>query len=227
MRRPSHEFGGLTFLTAEAALMWILLVIRPRTFKDYVRLCRLYGMTMADIRMQEAWAMAHWLSRANPPAYGIEDDENSTYDLLLWPDCAITRTDTGRPLPEGASHIYSGVSGRGKIGFVTLQSDDRTKFHEHAISAIPFSTYRLGNRPPQALCVLYSPPDRERVQPQKLSPLPPRNMKLLAHQVALPGQMFHLASRSQGVRQELPEAPIYGKLIKTKIPLADIALVAT
>jgi hypothetical protein len=25
VRRPSHEFGGLTFLTAEAALMWILL----------------------------------------------------------------------------------------------------------------------------------------------------------------------------------------------------------
>ncbi len=86
VRRPSHEFGGLTFLTAEAALMWILFILRPRTLDDYVRMCRLYGMTMSDIRMQEAWAMAHWLARADPPAYGIENDNASFYDLLLWPD---------------------------------------------------------------------------------------------------------------------------------------------
>ncbi len=106
VRRPSHEFGGLTFLTAEAALMWILLVVRPRTYLDYVRMCRLYGMTMSDIRMSEAWAMAHWLSRADPPAFGIEDDANSHYDLVLWPDSSITRIDAGSQLSEGCTRIY-------------------------------------------------------------------------------------------------------------------------
>ena len=109
VRRPSHEFGGLTFLTAEAALMWILLVLRPRTMTDYVRMCRLYGMTMSDIRMQEAWAMAHWLAKSEPPAFGIEDDASSAYDLLLWSDCAITRCDEGAETPQGASRIYSAV----------------------------------------------------------------------------------------------------------------------
>lgn len=63
IRRPSHKQGGKTFLTAEAALMWILFVKKPRTYQDFERLCRNYGMTMANIRFQEAWAMAHWLSR--------------------------------------------------------------------------------------------------------------------------------------------------------------------
>lgn len=63
IRRPSHEHGGKTFLTAESALMWILFVKRPRTYQEFERLCRDYGMTMANIRFQEAWAMAHWLRR--------------------------------------------------------------------------------------------------------------------------------------------------------------------
>ena len=33
VRRPSHRHGGETFLTAEAALMWVLFVVRPRTPK--------------------------------------------------------------------------------------------------------------------------------------------------------------------------------------------------
>ena len=74
VRRPSHVHGGKTFLTTETALMWILLVIKPRTLTDFIRLCRIYGMTMADIRMKEAWAMAHWLSRDVPPLFSIEDD---------------------------------------------------------------------------------------------------------------------------------------------------------
>jgi hypothetical protein len=63
IRRPSHKHGGKTFLTAEAGLMWILFVKRPCTFQEFERLCREYGMTMANIRFQEAWAMAHWLRR--------------------------------------------------------------------------------------------------------------------------------------------------------------------
>lgn len=63
VRRPSHKLGGKTFLTAESALMWILFVKRPKTYQEYEKLCRSYGLTMANIRFQEAWAMARWLNR--------------------------------------------------------------------------------------------------------------------------------------------------------------------
>lgn len=70
IKRPSHKNGGLTYLTAAAALMWILLVKRPKTYKEYERLCRNYGLTMANIRFQEAWALAIWLNRQGK--YDIE-----------------------------------------------------------------------------------------------------------------------------------------------------------
>jgi hypothetical protein len=214
VRRPSHKFGGLTFLTAEAALMWILLVIRPRSFRDYVRMCRLYGMTMSDIRMQEAWAMAHWLRHTEGSAYTIEDEQNSQYDIVLWPDSGITRVDPGIALPKGATRIYSRVPGAAHLGFLTLQPTGRMKFHEQPIEFIPFSTYDLGKRPANALCIHYCPPDRKKKQPQKLLPLPPRDTKLITHQIALPGQKFFLAST------ELPNAPPHGRLITTTIKLA-------
>lgn len=64
VRRPSHEHGGKTFLTAEAGLMWLLLVKRPATYEEFATYCRAYGLTMANIRFEEAWAMARWLARA-------------------------------------------------------------------------------------------------------------------------------------------------------------------
>jgi hypothetical protein len=72
IKRPSHKHGGETFLTTEAGLMWILFVKQPNTYQEFKKLCRDYGMTMADIRFQEAWAMAHWLQREN--SYDIADD---------------------------------------------------------------------------------------------------------------------------------------------------------
>ncbi len=75
IRRPSHKRGGQTYLTAEAALMWILLVRRPRTYQDYERMCREYGLTMANVRFQESWAMARWLAREGL----YEIDPASTY----------------------------------------------------------------------------------------------------------------------------------------------------
>jgi hypothetical protein len=63
IRRPSHKLGGLTFLTAEAALMWLLFTKRPTTYQEYEKICRDYGMTMANVRFHEAWAMARWLAR--------------------------------------------------------------------------------------------------------------------------------------------------------------------
>ena len=72
IKRPSHKQGGLTFLTAESALMWLLFAKRPRTYQEYEQLCREYGLTMANVRFHEAWAMAHWLAREG--LYEIDDD---------------------------------------------------------------------------------------------------------------------------------------------------------
>jgi hypothetical protein len=63
IKRPSHKQGGLTFLTTEAALMWILMTRKPTTYQEFAQMCRDYGLTMANIRFQEAWAMAKWLER--------------------------------------------------------------------------------------------------------------------------------------------------------------------
>lgn len=63
IKRPSHKQGGQTFLTSEAALMWILFTHKPSTYQDFQKLCREYGLTMANIRFEEAWAMAKWLNR--------------------------------------------------------------------------------------------------------------------------------------------------------------------
>lgn len=64
IRRPSHANGGVTFLTAEAGLMWLLFVHRPATYAQFHQLCIDYGLTMANIRFEEAWAMARWLQQA-------------------------------------------------------------------------------------------------------------------------------------------------------------------
>ena len=74
VRRPSHTLGGKTFLTTEAALMWLLFTKRPNTYQEYEKLCRDYGLTMANIRFQEAWAMARWLERGG--CYEIDADSS-------------------------------------------------------------------------------------------------------------------------------------------------------
>tara|TARA_B100000424_G_C22682848_1_gene373904 strand:- start:43 stop:618 length:576 start_codon:yes stop_codon:yes gene_type:complete len=64
VKRPSHTKGGGKLpLTTAAALMWILLKERPSNYKTYEKMCRDYGMTMANIRFQEAWALAVWLHK--------------------------------------------------------------------------------------------------------------------------------------------------------------------
>lgn len=63
IKRPSHKNGGKTFLTAAASLMWLLFTKRPKSYEEYKKICRDYGLTMADIRFQEAWAMALWLNK--------------------------------------------------------------------------------------------------------------------------------------------------------------------
>lgn len=72
IKRPSHKQGGQTFLTSEAALMWILFTYKPSTYQDFQKLCREYGLTMANIRFEEAWAMAKWLNKEGK--YYIADE---------------------------------------------------------------------------------------------------------------------------------------------------------
>jgi hypothetical protein len=71
IKRPSHKHGGQTYLTAEAALMWLIFVRKPATYDEYQKLCREYGLTMATIRFQEAWAMVEWLQREDK--YPLQD----------------------------------------------------------------------------------------------------------------------------------------------------------
>ena len=75
IKRPSHKQGGKTFLAAEAALMWILFTKRPSTYQEFERFCRAYGLTMANVRFEESWAMAKWLEKEGK--YFIS--EGSTY----------------------------------------------------------------------------------------------------------------------------------------------------
>lgn len=63
VKRPSHKNGGVTFQSAASAMMWLLLVKKPKTYKEFDDLCRNYGLTMANVRFHEGWAMAKWLSK--------------------------------------------------------------------------------------------------------------------------------------------------------------------
>lgn len=81
IKRESHKLGGLSFATAQAALMWILLAERPKTLADFARRCRAHGLTMASVRFQEAWAMAIWLSKAG--MYELEDEVPESVEEAL------------------------------------------------------------------------------------------------------------------------------------------------
>lgn len=99
VKRPSHKLGGKTFQTSEAALMWILFTSKPKTYKEYESLCREYGLTMANIRFREAWAMAIWLSRIGK--YKIEESlpEDAIIDLSQ-PGVIHYIYPTGREVPK-------------------------------------------------------------------------------------------------------------------------------
>lgn len=63
IKRPSHELGGISFAPAQSVLMWVLLELKPQTKDEFYKLCRDHGLTMANIRFDEAWAFAEWLRR--------------------------------------------------------------------------------------------------------------------------------------------------------------------
>ena len=229
IRRPSHDYGGQTYLTAEASLMWILLVIRPRTLFDFTRLCRIYGMTMADIRMQEAWAMAHWLSSSDPPLFHIEDDEYTSYDLLRWSSGAITRTDTGAAIPDGSVRLYGDVRGNKRLAYIAIDSDGRKKLFVYPLCFIPFSTYDLSTMPLDALAVRYIPPDRKKGTPQRIVPLPPVGMGVISALVVGPDEQIALQRTDGPPSMELIPAPTAGhngRLLPAKLQELDLQIVA-
>ncbi|AEG31623.1 HNH endonuclease [Thiomicrospira cyclica] len=219
VRRPSHEQGGKTFLTAESALMWILLVIKPRTYFDFVRLCRIYGMTMADIRMQEAWAMAHWLSRNDPPLYGIENDENASYDLLHWQTGEITRTDACETIPDNAKKLYENVRGNYSFAFLAKAEDGRIKLFNYPLRWIPFSTYDLGEMPPYALAIRYTPPNKKKGLAQRITPLPPSgDLIIVSHVVVAPNEHLVVGNVNHGDKTTIKDpVNLNGKLLDRKL----------
>lgn len=224
VRRPSHKFGGLTYLTAEAALMWILLVIRPHTFLDFVRLCRMYGMTMSDIRMAEAWAMAHWLANDRPPGYSIANEEKSLYDLYLWGDSAVTRTGAGSGVTGSAQCLYKDVRGRHVLGFLAQSEDGRVRFYEQPGSFLPFSDYALGSRPPQCLAIRYVPPERKKGTEPKILAVPPRGPRLMAHSVRRENRHFYLVNE-EGSRLLESSSP-FGRIVRVRGPVGQCRLEA-
>lgn len=224
IRRPSHVFGGITHLSAEAALMWILLVIRPRTLVDFVRLCRLYGMTMADVRMQEAWAMAIWLSRDDRVGYQI-DDNAGEYTIELWDDGAIMRR-AGSDAPSEAQMLYAGVPGDATISFVTRDDAGVHRLHEVPVAHLPFSTYDLGPRPPSALAVIPTPPDRANGVMTPLRSLPPRGLELVGYTVRGPDQTVRVEYTDERGTQRTFDGPASrGGRIVRPAPESAIAVI--
>ena len=189
IKRPSHKYGGNTHLTAETALMWILFSFKPRNLKDFIRMCRIYGMTMANIRMQEGWAMAYWLQKVENFDYAI-DDLNLYCDLLLWKDGAITRKWKSDKIQNQYKIIAKNISQKDDLVFVCAidKADKQVDviYFRMPISEIPFSHYFTGTKhKPQSLAISYSAPDRKKITTTNVSikPLPPRNSLLLNNQV--------------------------------------------
>ena len=102
---------------------------------------------MADIRMQEAWAMANWLRKANSNYYALADNEAERYDILIWNNTALTRVDAGTVVPSSAKCLYSAVEHDHSLAFIAKNHDDRKKIFGYPITFIPFSTYDLGDKP--------------------------------------------------------------------------------
>lgn len=179
IRRKSHKLGGKTYLTAEAALMWILLVIRPRTRIDFIRMCRLYGMTMADVRMDEAWAMAVWLHRDG--LYDIADEDEPSV-VLRWPDNALTRRRPDDPHPDGAEVLADGARADEVVTFIsrTTAAPQVYRLHRMEVGYLPFSHYDLGERAPNSLVVLAHRAKADEVGNLIALPvLPPRERELV------------------------------------------------
>lgn len=68
-----HANGRVTELTTGAALMYLMMTHRPKTYKEYESICRSYGLTVSSIRIQESWARAVWLKKEKRLVSGKQD----------------------------------------------------------------------------------------------------------------------------------------------------------
>jgi hypothetical protein len=199
IKRPSHHFGGQTHLTTEAGLMWILFQFRPRTLSDFIRMCRLYGMTMADIRMQEGWAMAHWLQKAPDVPYTIES-QNDKCQILQWQDGGLTRCWENDIIPNRQKSLvkFQNALPNDQVIILAYSFSGHVVVIRQKVSSIPFSHYFTED--PQSLAYNYTPPDRgentsvienidqsislskkiKKFEGAKFSPILPRGMKIIA-----------------------------------------------
>lgn len=185
IKRPSHQFGGNTHLTAEFALMWIMFSFKPRTLHDFIRMCRLYGMTMADVRMQEGWAMAMWLQHIEGFDFPL-DSPDKVCKLLIWNDGAITRAWEGDKIEGEYSCNQSLYNPEDHLCFVAGESLDenlvKITAYKVPITSLPFSHYFTDNGlRGNALAISYSAPLRgnDEVEPAKINDLPPRGLRLI------------------------------------------------
>ncbi len=165
IRRESHVFGGRTHLTTETALMWILFNFRPRTLIDFVRMCRLYGMTMADVRMQEGWAMAHWLRKIEIDRYVIDTSEKSC-QVLVWPDAGITRCwSEDNVTNKSKAQVIHGDALPDQHLIALAVYSDASKAHvylfRYRIGNLPFSHY-FPKHDAETLAISYTPPKRKK-----------------------------------------------------------------
>jgi hypothetical protein len=178
--------------------------------------------------MQESWAMAHWLSRDEPPLFGIEDDAKNFYDLLQWPTGVITRQDALADIPYGAELLHENVRGCHGFVFVAIGQDGRKRIFNYPLSWIPFSTYDLGELPPYALAISYRPPNRRERRSQRITPLPPADGEMVSHVIAAPADRVFLEGMSgsiNGKRIEVIYANHIGKLLPRNTLENDVRLV--
>jgi hypothetical protein len=146
--------------------MWILFSFRPRTLPDFVRMCRLYGMTMADVRMQEGWAMAHWLHRLGANHYVLETDA-TVCNILIWADGGITRSWQNDSVPDVANaEIWTdrALPDQHLIALASIASEEGAKARVHAfryrVGNLPFSHYFPDDG--ESLAITYRPPKRDK-----------------------------------------------------------------
>jgi hypothetical protein len=49
--------------------MFLYTNYHPRTYEEYEKMCRAYGLTMSSIRIEEAWARQIWIEREKAQKY--------------------------------------------------------------------------------------------------------------------------------------------------------------
>jgi hypothetical protein len=158
VKRESHALGGLTFLTTEAALMWLLLNFKPRTLNDFILMGRLYGLTMADVRLQEGWAMANWLGKDADLKYEL-DTPAQRNNVYHWGDGSITRTWTTDRKGQSPKVLLSDVASSSHVAFIgsiTTEKQELIYFICMPLYDIPFSHYEIDPAVPQTLSFSYS-----------------------------------------------------------------------